>query len=103
MDIKLLHITECPSWQICLRNLRHALIELYIGEPIQVTLLDSSNLDQFASFAGSPTILFDGKDLFSASDTEGELACRVYEGPTGMRGYPTTEEIIEAIRGRMAS
>lgn len=103
MDLKLLHITECPSWQACLRNLRHALIDLDREDPIQVVLLDSKNLDMFSSFAGSPTILVDGVDLFSSSDVSNELACRIYSGPNGSRGYPTSDEITEALRARIAA
>jgi hypothetical protein len=48
-------------------------------------------------FAGSPTILLDGLDLFPAGEPVSELMCRVYATPTSLAGLPTTERIIEAM------
>jgi hypothetical protein len=48
-------------------------------------------------FAGSPTILLDGQDLFPAAERTSALACRLYSTPTGPAGLPSTDQIIDAI------
>lgn len=48
-------------------------------------------------FAGSPTILLNGEDLFPGGEETSELACRVYATPTGLAGLPTTKQIISAV------
>jgi hypothetical protein len=49
------------------------------------------------NFAGSPTILVDGADLFPDGARASDLACRIYRTPTGIAGLPTTEQIVEAL------
>lgn len=98
MQIELLHINECPSWGTALKNLRHALIDLDIADEVQVHLLESSASQHFGSFNGSPTITVNGRDIFDIDDYDGELSCRVYWTPQGLRGYPTQDQIFERLR-----
>lgn len=97
MQIELLHITECPSWVACLKNLKHALIDLDIDTEIKVTRIESSNIEQHRQFQGSPTILVDGRDLFAVDDFDGALSCRVYKTPDGLRGMPNSQQITEQL------
>lgn len=98
MQIELLHINECPSWGKALKNLRHALIDLDIADDVEVRLLESDQSQYFGRFNGSPTITVDGKDIFGVDDYDGELSCRVYWTPQGLRGYPTQEQIFDRLR-----
>lgn len=97
MQIELLHITECPSWVACLKNLRHSLIDLDLDVQVNVTRVDGSNIDQYKRFQGSPTILVDGRDLFEVDDFDGALSCRVYKTPDGLRGMPTQQQITQSL------
>ena len=98
MKIDLLHIAECPSWTTCLKNIKHALIDLDDDSKINVYLLDSSDREGFSMFHGSPTILVDGHDIFPVDDYDGDLSCRVYLTPEGLRGMPSTVQIFERLK-----
>lgn len=98
MRIELLHIIECPSWSTCLKSLQHALIDLDLNAEMKVQCLESSNLNEFVQFHGSPTILVDGQDIFPVDDYVGDLSCRVYNTPEGLRGMPTTEQIVQQLQ-----
>jgi hypothetical protein len=52
-----------------------------------------------AGFAGSPTLLVDGHDLFPGTALTTQLACRVYPTPDGLSGAPTAEALIAALSG----
>ena len=54
-----------------------------------------------SALAGSPTITLDGTDLFPSEGRTSDLACRVYVTPEGLRGSPTTGQIIDAVRSRL--
>jgi hypothetical protein len=55
-----------------------------------------------ARFAGSPTILIDGRDLFPTStEWAGGLACRLYRTPAGFAGVPRAVDIMSALSERV--
>jgi hypothetical protein len=54
-------------------------------------------------FAGSPTILVDGRDLFPGAPTPDMLTCRIYLAPDGPAGSPTVEDIASALKERDSS
>ncbi len=79
MMITVLHIDAFPHWReaserVCttLRSLGHDQVDV-----VEV-LLESSEQAAAVPFAGSPTILVDGVDLFPSDGGTKELACRVY-------------------------
>lgn len=101
MKIEILHIEGCPSWVGAARLLREALDETGFSDTtISFTLLRSAEDAARVPFAGSPTIIVDGEDLFPGSGRTVDLACRVYPTATGMAGSPTTAQLIEAINAR---
>ncbi len=102
MNVQLLHIDECPNWEetgVLLRNALDA-----VGRPdlaIDTVLLTTPEEAGRYAFAGSPTILIDGKDLFPSGGTTTDLACRVYNTGTRLAGSPTEEQITQALRERL--
>lgn len=57
---------------------------------------------------GSPTILFDGRDLFPVESPYGGLSagascCRVYATPEGLKSHPTREMVREALGRALAT
>jgi hypothetical protein len=79
-EIEVLWCEGCPSTDRALGDLRAALGELGLG-PTEVRLIDLTHDHQALSrgFAGSPTILIDGRDvapLAGAGATAGEAAHR---------------------------
>src|SRR4051812_43688725 len=100
VHIEVVHIVDCPNWALAGDRLREALNVTGFGEtPIRYRLLESPEDAAAVPFAGSPTILVDGDDLFPGGARTTDLACRVYRTPTGLAGLPTTEQLIDAIAG----
>lgn len=99
VNIEVLHIADCPSWVAVGGRLREALDATgFEGTTIRYRLLESGE-DAAAQvrFAGSPTILLDGEDMFPGGGRTSNLACRVYPTPAGLAGSPTTAQLIDAI------
>lgn len=98
MKIDLLHIAECPSWTTCLKNIKHALIDLEDDSKVNLFLVDSLEKEELSMFHRSPTILVDGRDIFPVDDYDGALSCRVYSTPEGLRGMPSIDQIVEKLK-----
>lgn len=98
VNIEVLHIADCPSWAAAGDRLRQALDMTGHGSTeIAYQLLESGADAQRVPFAGSPTILIDGEDLFPDGARTTDLACRVYLTPAGFAGLPTTAQLVDAI------
>lgn len=98
MNIEVLHIDDCPSWVEAGSRLRDALRGMGLDDAgISYRLVRNADDAERLHFAGSPTMLLDGIDMFPDAERTRELACRVYVTPTGMAGVPTTEQLIDAI------
>lgn len=102
MNVEILHIDACPSWESAETRTREALAALGRTDILVTTRLLSTPEDAAATaFAGSPTITIDGVDIFPSDGRTGELACRVYPTPHGLKGTPTLEQITDALRPRI--
>jgi hypothetical protein len=98
VEIEILHIDGCPNSQEAGRRVRAALGALGDRAGVVGFRLVRSAADAAGTpFAGSPTIAVDGADLFPSAAGTGQPACRVYETPDGLRGVPTTEQLIDAL------
>jgi hypothetical protein len=98
---EILHIVDCPSWGEAGRRLRAALD--WTGHQdtvITFTIVMSHAAATKVPFAGSPTILIDGTDLFPSDGRTSGLACRVYMTPAGFAGQPTQEQLQKALTSR---
>lgn len=101
MKVEILHIDECPSWEEAGRRLRAALDSTgHQDTAVTHTLVGSSAAAAEVLFAGSPTILVDGTDLFPSAGRTSDLACRVYLTPAGLAGRPTQEQLEAALISR---
>ena len=98
MRVQLLYFDGCPHWHVMEERLREALRLSDIPESIEHCLVATpEEADEFR-FAGSPSILLDGRDPFAASSGGSGLTCRVYSTPDGTAGAPTVEQLVAAIR-----
>ena len=96
--IELLHIADCPNSAQTLVRLRRAVENTMPSSTlIKSTLIDSAETAASFLFAGSPTILVDGVDLFPTDGRTNDLACRIYLTPNGMAGCPTQQQIEAAL------
>jgi hypothetical protein len=101
VNIEVLHIVDCPSWVAVGDRLTEALRATGCEETvIRYQLVETAEDAARLAFAGSPTILVDGEDLFPGAARTSDLACRVYATPVGVAGLPTTEQLIEVIGSR---
>lgn len=95
MDVELLHIDGCPSWVEAKRRLRRALdATRRSSTTIRVRRITTADEAASLPFAGSPTIMVNGADLFPGADPASELACRVYITETGLAGAPTETTLV---------
>jgi len=98
MKAEILHIDDCPSWEEAGRLLREALDSTgHQDTVITYTRVISAAAAAQVPFAGSPTILIDGTDLFPLDGRTTDLACRVYITPGGFAGWPTQEQLKQAL------
>ena len=98
MKIEILHIGDCPSWREAGTRVEAALVALRIHGSIEYRLLNTAADAAGTRFVGSPTILLNGDDLFPVMTRSADLACRMYATPDGLRGVPTTEQLVDALR-----
>ncbi|TFD19213.1 thioredoxin family protein [Cryobacterium sp. TMS1-13-1] len=96
--IELLHIANCPNSEVTLQRLHRAVANtMSSNTSVKPTLVDSAETAARLPFAGSPTILVDGVDLFPTDGRTRDLACRIYPTPNGMAGAPTQQQIEAAL------
>lgn len=100
--IEVLHIDDCPNWQTAAERVRTALDAVGAQDAAVVTRLVETREDAAASgFAGSPTIIVGGADLFPSEGATPDLACRVYVTGQGLAGCPTLDQLTAALRARL--
>jgi hypothetical protein len=46
---------------------------------------------------GSPTVLIDGHDPFTAAGVEASVSCRLFPTVSGFDGAPTVEDLVAAL------
>ena len=103
MEVRLVYFDGCPNWQLAGTRLRQVLDRLDRAEvPISGVRVETVAEVSAAGFAGSPTILVDGRDLFPRStEWAGGLACRLYRTPAGTVGVPGVKDIMSALIERL--
>ena len=79
--IEFQYFSGCPHAKDSLQNLRRAMTEMGIAEDeLQIIVVPGPEAAQRIKFQGSPTILFNGIDIYSGKKPEGfSYSCRVYE------------------------
>lgn len=99
MKVQILHIDGCPSWEEAGTRTRLALGDLDLtGVPVEFVAIRTIDEAAGNAFAGSPTIVVDGEDLFPSDGRTTALACRVYFTENGLAGAPTRTQIEQALQ-----
>ncbi|MES2093535.1 MAG: thioredoxin family protein [Actinomycetota bacterium] len=99
MHVEILHIDDCPNWVEAGKRVEAALLHLdRDDDEVTYRLLASPAAAAKVPFAGSPTILVDGVDVFPTDGRTSDLACRIYRTDSGFAGAPTVAQLIEAMR-----
>lgn len=98
MTIQLLYFDGCPSWQAALENLHKALAAMDWKPEIELILIqDDAQAAQY-TFQGSPSLKYNGRDLWEQKLDEYHIGCRVYPTPNELRGVPTVEMLEERLQ-----
>ena len=105
MEVRLVYFDGCPNWRLTWGRLRQVLDRLGRADvPISGVRVQTADEALAAGFAGSPTIVVDGRDLFPRStEWAGGLECRLYRTPVGSVGVPDVADIMSALRERCDS
>jgi len=97
VSVELLYIDGCPSWRAADDNLQAALHRVGRSDRVAHRMLVTTEEADAIGFAGSPTVLIDGRDPFGTPGAAAGLACRVYPTPEGPAGTPTVAQLEAAL------
>ncbi len=97
MTIQLLHFEGCPSWKQALTNLHAALANMDWDPEIEIIDIEDDEAATRYAFQGSPSIKYQGVDLWEVKQDEYHIDCRVYNTPQGLRGVPTVQMLQERL------
>ena len=94
--ITFLYWEDCQSHDEALSRLRKVLAEERIDAEIETVRVQSENEAKRLQFAGSPTILVDGKDIQPPKTAHYSLSCRAYHLENGRISPLPSESMIRA-------
>jgi hypothetical protein len=99
MQIKVLYFNGCPMWETAAARVRTVLADLGRAD-VAVEVEDVHQASYLSSeWAGSPTVLLDGRDAFAAADEPPRPpvlapdACRIYVTEAGLEPAPSLEQL----------
>jgi hypothetical protein len=100
VQLAIRYFDGCPHWEVARERLDQALRVLgRSDQPVELERVESEEDAQRLWFRGSPTIIIDGVDPFSAGDSPVGLSCRVYMTETGLEGAPSLEQLLRVLGG----
>lgn len=91
-----LHTEACPHTDLATRRVVEALATAGAQATVTSRLVATQADATRWGFAGSPTILVDGRDAFPATGRP-VLACRLYPTEAGMEGAPSVAQLVAAL------
>src|SRR5438105_325628 len=96
VKIEVLYIQECPGYRPTLDAIDHIIAENRIEATVTAIEVTDPNT---SGFAGSPTVLIDGKDIQrGALAAACGLACRTYDSDGKFQNTPSHNLLKAAIR-----
>ncbi|MFI5913380.1 thioredoxin family protein [Dactylosporangium sp. NPDC051541] len=99
MQVALVYTPGCPNWQPAGERLRLALDQVGRSDvEIRYAPVDGETL--VAGFAGSPTFLMDGVDLFDGPPSVSGATCRLYATSRGLAGVPDVAQLAAGLAAR---
>ncbi|MGW1848673.1 hypothetical protein [Streptomyces sp. NPDC001966] len=96
MRITVLALPGCPNAPVAYERVQGALA----GRAAEVELVEVHDETEAVrrGMAGSPTVLFDGVDLFGRDGAAPSLSCRIYRHADGtVDGAPSVDELCHAL------
>jgi hypothetical protein len=99
-EIVLLYFEGCPSYRRAWGDILEALVEERIDANVRPVAVEDAETAERLHFAGSPSILINGRDLEDYRGP-GTMACRVY-AENGGKGWPSKHLIARRLRKAIA-
>lgn len=101
MKVEVLYFDGCPNHEALLPHLEQLLRTAGIPARISLRRIPDETAAHRERFLGSPTVRIDGHDVEPGADDRDDfgLKCRLYRLPTGLRGTPADEWVLDALAG----
>ena len=100
MNAELYYFDGCPSYKQALENLKQALATEGLPQDVKLVRVADAEDAQVKQFIGSPTIRVDCMDVegLQVDRQRYGFGCRVYAADGKMTGWPSVEQIREALQ-----
>jgi hypothetical protein len=99
LEVQFLYSEHCPSHEEALIRLRNVLREEGVNTEISITEVETEIQAKELHFAGSPTIIINGRDIDSQHHLQYGLTCRAYRLEDGrISPLPSIMMIRKAVR-----
>ena len=104
MNITFFYFEDCPSHDAALERLWQVMAEEGVDAEIEIVQVETDEQAQRLRFAGSPTILINGRDIDPpATEVYYGLSCRAYQLEDGrISPLPSTDMIRRALQAHSA-
>lgn len=93
MTVTVLYFDGCPNWELARDRAAEALRLIGASNDVELRRVETIEEAEQVRFAGSPTILIDGKDRFPGAG-QTAMACRLYR----QEPSPSVEALVDALR-----
>ena len=96
--VEVLTVTECPHREMTLDRVRQALDRVGASQVVVTErVIDDPGVAVDAGMHGSPTVLIDGHDPFTAAGVEASVSCRLLPTVSGFDNAPSVEDLVAAL------
>jgi hypothetical protein len=96
--VEVLTVTDCPHREMALDRVRQALDRVGASQVVVTErVIDDPEVAAAAGMHGSPTVLIDGHDPFTAAGVEASVSCRLFPTGSGFDGAPSIEDLVVAL------
>lgn len=96
--VELVTANDCPNVDGARAQLRRALADAGFQPEWEEWDRDNPKAPDYVRRYGSPTVLVNGHDVAGEGTQAAANCCRVYETDEGVRGVPSVELIVAALR-----
>src|SRR5260370_38957506 len=94
MTIEIISIPDCPNHDATVERVKSVLSSELLAVTVIERIVSNETEARNLRFAGSPTVLVNGRDLEPLAEAHTNLACRLYNSEGGI---PSPELIKRAI------
>jgi hypothetical protein len=97
VNITLQYFDSCPGWKVADERIKAIIDQQGMDAEFSYQRIETREEAEKYQFAGSPTLLIDGKDPFASEAMTVGLACRTYPTDQGFAPSPTVAQLEEAL------